>query len=33
MTFWRVITENMLDCKPYLPRAEKCTALQMMKEV
>ncbi len=33
MTFWGVITQNMLDREPYLPRAEKDASLQMMKEV
>ncbi len=33
MAFWGVIAENMLDCEPYLPRAEKDASLQMVKEV
>lgn len=33
MTFWRIIAEDVLYHKPYLLRAEKYTALQMMNEL
>jgi hypothetical protein len=27
MPLWRIIAENVLDCEPYLARAEKDTTL------